>query len=268
MDINKTCYLFFDFDGTVTADIPVTTLNGTVELCRILPESHVDAIRAAHGKGHKIFICTGRSRGSLKAYINSYFPHARELPWDGLICGASDMWYDGKQLGVTHISRDECFLWFDYCKRTDRLFYYNGELFSVPYDFRVPHTDGETEKMREDIEHQLLENPLTNLSVRPAATDMDMNKTALNPIHLPTYSDVYAPSCDKGRAITRFCELIGADIGQTACFGDSANDLEMFAVCNTRVAMRKAPEPLKKLATYVAESEYGVSEGIEHIFGL
>ncbi len=267
MDKNKTCYLFFDFDGTVTADVPRTMPDGTTEVVRILPESHVDSIRAAHEAGHKIFLCTGRSKGSLFASRPTY-PDAFDLPWNGMICGASEMWYEGEQISVTFISREECFLWFEYCKSTKRRLHYNGSEKSVMYDFKSEPSDEKIGEMRADVEHQLKTNPLTNLSTRPAATDMDPKDTALSMIHLPTYSDIYAPNCDKGKAILKYCEMIGAPIEQTVCFGDSENDKEMFRVCDTRVAMKKAPESVKSLATYVAQSDCGVSEAIKHIFGI
>ncbi len=268
MDTSKTSYLFFDFDGTVTVDRSVTLPDGTVKKNRILPQEHVRAIRAAHDMGHKIFLCTGRSRGSLFAMRDEY-PEAFALPWDGMICGASDMWYGGEQLAVTYISREECFAWMDYCRDTKKMFCYNGTEDGRRYPFHKPITEEQVKTIYEEVERMIGgENPLTNLSTIPAATDELAPKTELCVIHLPTYSDLFAPGCDKGSAILQFCERIGAPIEQTVCFGDSANDIEMFRVCNTRVAMKKAPKELRALSDYVAESDLGVAEGIAHYFGI
>ncbi len=268
MDVKKTCYLFFDFDGTVTVDCSQTLLpDGTVIKKRILPNEHVQAIRAAHDMGHKIFLCTGRSRGSLFDMRQEYLP-AFELPWDGMICGASDMWYEGKQLAISHISREECLSWLDYCRRTDRIFCYNGTETAVRYPLKKIKTEEEWERLLREINEQLISNPLTNLSTIPAADDSDMPRTELSVIHLPTYSDIFAPGCTKGTAIVQYCEMIGAPIEQTVCFGDSANDMEMFKVCNTRVAMKKAPDSLKILADYVAQGSCGVEESLRYLFGI
>ncbi len=265
MDINKTCYLFFDFDGTITADVEVELDDGFKAFRRVLPSEHLRSIRAAHDAGHKIFLCTGRSRGSVMA-LGTEWRAALELPWDGMIFGASDMWYGGNRIDVKYISRDECLFWLDYCRRTKRAFCYNGTEVLIRYDFGCEVNGEEMVKIIADIERQLRINPLTNFSTVPEATDIDLSKTDLTVIHLPTYSDIFPKGCNKGTAITRFCKLIGAPLEQTVCFGDSANDVDMMKACNYGVAMKNAPTELKAVATYSAESDYGVAEAIKYIF--
>ncbi len=267
MDVKKTCYLFFDFDGTVTVDRSVILPDGSLKKRRVLPDENVRAIRRAHELGHRIFLCTGRSHGAF-VDLREKYADAFDLPWDGFICGASDMWYHGEQLAVSHISREECMAWLDYCLTTKRMFCYNGEKRAIRYPIDAEMTRQDAEELRHEIEGQLAVNPLTNMSVIPAATDGILPKTALSVIHMPTYSDVFAPGCDKGTAILCYCELLGVSIEQTCCFGDSANDIDMFRVCNTRVAMKKAPDALKALSDYVAKGELGVAEGIAHLFGV
>ncbi len=267
MDTQKACYLFFDFDGTVTVDLSAVLSDGKVKKCRVLPAEHVRAIRAVYEMGHRIFLCTGRSRGSLLSMREDY-SEAFSLPWDGMICGASDMWYKGKRLTVTYISREECMAWLDFCKRTERMFCYNGTEEGKRYAFQHPLTEEQIEMIYREVEEMLESNPLTNLSTIPAADVEDIPKSALNVIHLPTYSDLFAPGCDKGTAILQYCKMIGAPMEQTVCFGDSANDMEMFRVCNTRVAMKNAPDSLKAIADYVAKGEYGISEAMEYLFGI
>ncbi len=267
MDINKTCYLFFDFDGTITVDIVVTLADGSKTLSRVLPKEHLRAIRAAHDAGHKIFLCTGRSRGSVMA-LGTEWRVALDLPWDGMIFGATDMWYGGDRIDVKYISRDECLFWLDYCRQTRRAFRYNGTEAPIRYDFGCELTDEEMEKIIADIDRQLKINPLTNFSTVPEATDIDLSKTDLTVINLPTYSDIFPKGCNKGTAIMRFCKLIGAPLEQTVCFGDSANDVDMMKACNYGVAMKSAPSELKAVASYSAESDYGVAEAIKHIFEI
>ncbi len=266
MDINKSCYLFFDFDGTITVDREVTLDDGSRAVRRVLPEEHLRAIRAAHGAGHKIFLCTGRSRGSVMA-LGGEWRVALELPWDGMIFGATDMWSLGHRISVNYIPHDECIFWLDYCRRTSRVFCYNGTEEPVRYDFSANLSEKQIDEIYNDVEKQLKINPLTNFSTVPAAIDFDMSVTDLTVIHLPTYSDIFPAGCNKGSAIKRFCSLIGITLEQTVCFGDSANDIEMFRACNFSVAMKKAPEELKAAASYIANTEFGVYEAIECIFG-
>ncbi len=267
MDKNKTCYLFFDFDGTVTADVITSLPDGTEKKERILPESHLRSIRKAHELGHKIFLCTGRSKGSMFKIDGGFLP-ALALPWDGMLFGASDMWYLGERIAVTYISREECLFWISYCKETKRIFCYNGTEAPVRYDFSKQISKGELEHIYADLEKQLLENPITNLSTIPAAIDIDRSKTSLTIVHLPTYTDAFPEGCNKGSAIVSYCKLIGAPIEQTVCFGDSENDIDMFKVCSASVAMKKAPDALRSVATYSAKTDLGVSEAISFIFGV
>ena len=58
---------------------------------------------------------------------------------------------------------------------------------------------------------------------------------------------------DKGTAIQELCKKIGQDIRRTICFGDSENDLGMFRVCGTSVAVASAPDNVKEKASIVLE---------------
>ncbi len=267
MDIKKTCYLFFDFDGTITTDVIISLPDGTRTHRRILPQEHLNAIRAVHDAGHKIFLCTGRSRGSMYV-LGKEWQAALDLPWDGMIFGASDMWHDGKRISVKYIPHEECFFWLYYCKNTRRVFCYNGTEVPLRYDFSEELSEGQAGEIYSDVEKQLKINPLTNFSTVPSATDFDMSRTSLTVIHLPTYTDIFPADCNKGSAISEFCKLIGAPIGQTVCFGDSANDVEMFKACDLSVAMRNAPEELREVSSYIAEGEFGVAEAILNIFNI
>ncbi len=267
MDTKKPCCLFFDFDGTIITWVTERQDDGSDKKKLVLPESHLDLIRAAHDAGHKIILCTGRSRGSFLGQRERWTP-AFDLPWDGMIFGASDMWYHGERIAVTYISREETLFWFEYCRKTRRIFYYNGTERTILYDFRPKLCDSEINDLRMDIEKQFIENPITNMSAAPSALDVDLSKTDLTVVHLATYTDVFAPGCNKGSAIKHFCEMIDAPIEQTVGFGDSENDVDMLKACNVGFAMKHAPEKLRSVATYTAETELGVSEGISRIFGI
>lgn len=71
---------------------------------------------------------------------------------------------------------------------------------------------------------------------------------------------------DKGRAILRLCEYLGADVADTFGFGDSMNDLEMIQTVGTSVVMANGNEQLKAMADYVAPAvgEDGLFVAFEH----
>lgn len=68
------------------------------------------------------------------------------------------------------------------------------------------------------------------------------------------YLDVTHPEADKGRALLALAGLLGVDPGETACIGDMANDLPMFAVAGLAVAMGNAPPAVRAAAAAVTLS--------------
>jgi hypothetical protein len=58
--------LFIDVDGTL------------VDYENKLPESAVRAIRAARANGHRVYVCTGRSKAEM-------YPYLWEIGLDGMI---------------------------------------------------------------------------------------------------------------------------------------------------------------------------------------
>ena len=81
--------IFIDVDGTL------------VSYDNVLPDSAVEAIRAARKNGHKVYICTGRSRAEV--YQNIW-----DIGLDGMIGGnGSYVESDGKVIMHQVISLDE-----------------------------------------------------------------------------------------------------------------------------------------------------------------
>ncbi len=85
----NTKYVFLDIDGTLVDG------NGVV------PESAAEAIMKARKNGHKIFICSGRSRGEMHDNIMS-------VPLDGII-GSGSICGDGRgdYIPSSHDTGDE-----------------------------------------------------------------------------------------------------------------------------------------------------------------
>lgn len=65
----KQSALFFDIDGTILSEITMK-----------IPQSAMDAMRAAKEAGHLLFINTGRTLCSIPAII-------KQFPFDGFLCG-------------------------------------------------------------------------------------------------------------------------------------------------------------------------------------
>ncbi|MDM8521447.1 HAD family hydrolase [Anaerolineales bacterium HSG6] len=69
----------------------------------------------------------------------------------------------------------------------------------------------------------------------------------------------------KGNALRELADYLGIDIRDTLAVGDSYNDMPIFRVANTKVAMGHSPDALKEMADWVAPSvsEDGVAATIE-----
>ena len=69
---------------------------------------------------------------------------------------------------------------------------------------------------------------------------------------------------NKGTGVLRLARMVGADPARLVAVGDSPNDIDMFAVAGTSVAMGTAPEEVRRAAGRVVSgvSEDGLAEAI------
>ena len=248
MNIHSPLYLFFDLDGTVL-------------IHHKLPPENLAAMKRAQAMGHKLILNTGRSRGGY-----ALVPEANNVPWDGMFYSASDITYQGRDVLHVTVSQEDFFIWLEYCMTYRVRLAYCGRLWLENLDFTVydePITEQEKDKHR-----AYAKNPLTNVSVHSVIPPETIPPSGLTPIQLSTYADLFPAGCNKGKVITDFCEALGVPLSQCVCFGDSANDVDMFRVCPTSYAMAYAPDELKSLATYVATGKYGVAESLAHLLGF
>lgn len=73
----------------------------------------------------------------------------------------------------------------------------------------------------------------------------------------------------KGKSILHYVESRGGTAEEVMCFGDGDNDLEMMEACGHSIAMRNAPEHVKRMADEVTEytnDEEGVKRHLEKLF--
>lgn len=249
MDVKRIKYLFFDYDNTVRVDGEIT------------PKTR-EAMNKAQKKGYRLILCTGRARGAKSAEMDV-------IPWDGMIFGGCDIYFDGSWCEEKILTENEVRAWVEYSMRTHRHLAYEGQNKILMFHFEdreEDYTDVEIAKQVSEIIEQMPQNPATKFSV--IGTDFDPNtfpKTRMNPILHAEYVEVFGEGCDKGKAILRFCRLMNASIEECACFGDSLNDYPMFTVCPVSIAMPWSPDALKAAATYCAKEKEGVQEGIEWI---
>ena len=82
-----------------------------------------------------------------------------------------------------------------------------------------------------------------------------------------SFGEMNMVGVNKGTAIERFMEHIGAPISDSIAFGDSGNDLEMMHCAGIAVAMGNATDPIKKVADYVttAVDKDGIYNAFVHL---
>ena len=76
------------------------------------------------------------------------------------------------------------------------------------------------------------------------------------------YLELLPPGCDKGSALRMVNRYLGIPRAGSLCFGDGANDLDMFRAAGTRVAVRGSCPALVQLADSLCgpPSESGIAQ--------
>ena len=255
--------LFFDIDGTLW------------NRQNFMPESTRKAFQLLHQNGHKTFINTGRS----KAYIQ--YEQLLSLGFDGIVSGCGTMIecngkiirevkipvslleksiHTARQYGFRPILEGKEYLYMD-----------ESEFGQDPYGMKLMNELGE----------RLLsiEEEWGKWDVCKFACDMTgANKAEcfkkLEPyydfmVHNEYVVEIVPKGYHKGQGITEVCKYLGIDVEDSFAFGDGANDVGMFQVAGTAVAMGNGSETAKKYADYVTTSleEDGIWNACKY-FGL
>lgn len=88
---------------------------------------------------------------------------------------------------------------------------------------------------------------------------------SLDPSNNIHFGNAISRYVSKGSALREIIDYLDIDASEVLAVGDSFNDLPVFEVAGTKVAMGHAPESLKKMASWVAPTveEDGVAAAIE-----
>ncbi|WP_409440770.1 HAD family hydrolase [Lentilactobacillus hilgardii] len=68
----------------------------------------------------------------------------------------------------------------------------------------------------------------------------------------------------KAKGLSKIQQLIGNPNLKIYAFGDQNNDLSMFSLADYGISMKQSSDQLKQRATYIADSDHGVLEGLHH----
>lgn len=260
--MSDTKVVFLDVDGTIT----------TYE--NVIPESAKRAIRQARSRGHKVFMCTGRSKAENP-------PELLAIGFDGMIGGNGAYVEVGDTVVMhQHVTAEQCRRIVDWCHGRGLEFYLesNNGLFASEhfrekarpvlrlYAGRKGVENAETletddvmhgmiyggELYRDDVNKVsfILSSCQDYLDAVEEFSDMKVGtwggagETAL-------FGDMGVKGIDKAHAVHVAVEHLGADMADTIAMGDAKVDIPMFEACATSVAMGSGGEEAKAAADYV-----------------
>ena len=254
--------LLIDIDGTL------------VDYENHLPESAVQAIRKARTNGHRVYLCSGRSKAENKQEIWN-------IGIDGYIGGnGSYVESDGKVLMHQLITADQCRRIVDWLDARGLEFYLesNNGLFASrtfkdvvvsvmneysrrkgravkedqSYEEAFPGMIWDGELYRDDLNKisYVLHDYQDFLDAQKAFPEMQhgtwggAGETAL-------FGDMGVKDITKAHAVNVLLKALGASKEDTIAFGDAKVDIPMFEACGYGVAMGSGGDEIKAAADHV-----------------
>ena len=256
--------LLIDIDGTL------------VDYENRLPDSAVTAVRKARANGHKVYLCSGRSKAENKQEI-------WDIGIDGYI-GGNGSYVESDGVVVLHqlVTADQCRRIVDWLNVHGLPFYLesNNGLFASPsfrdvivpvmteYSRRKAHAvpqnmdyrtafpgmiwDGEL--YRDDVNKisYVLHSYQDYLDAQAAFPEMQhgtwggAGETAL-------FGDMGVKDITKAHAVNTLLAHLGAQKADTIAFGDAKVDIPMFEACAYSVALGSGGPEAKAAADYVTD---------------
>lgn len=258
--------IFLDVDGTL------------VDYDNTIPESAVTAIRQARQNGHKVYVCTGRSRAEMQ-------PEIWDIGIDGMIGGNGSYVEDQGQV-IMHqlISKEDTKHIVDWLHSRGLEFYLesNNGLFASEnfrdaarpvlreYSLRKGRT-------QEEVKDQEAEDALHGLVYGGELYRDDLNKVSFilsdYQDHLDAieefpnleahtwggrgetalFGDLGVKDINKAHAIEVLLQHLGVDRQDTIAFGDAKIDIPMLDYCQVGVSMGNGGPEILAMADMITD---------------
>ncbi len=254
--------LFLDVDGTIT------------DYDNKVPESAKRAIRAARAAGHRVYMCTGRSKAENP-------PEITEIGFDGMIGGnGSYVESDGEVVMHQLITAEQCRHIVDWLHGRGLEFYLesNNGLFASEnfreaarpvlrvYAGRKGARNADTLET-DDIMHgmvyggELYRDDLNKVSFILSSYQDHLDSIEEFPDlechtwggagETALFGDMGVKGIDKAHAVHVLLDHLSADVADTVAFGDAKIDIPMFECCGASVCMGSGGDEAKAAADYV-----------------
>ncbi|MCH4163727.1 MAG: Cof-type HAD-IIB family hydrolase [Lentilactobacillus diolivorans] len=249
---------FFDLDGTLCDNGPLSVTQTTFAAIQKLKHENVLPV-----------IATGRSYYEVHDLLKMLDLHTFILA-NGCYIVHDDQVIQNYHFPINRIK--EVLTLAD--QNDDVVGYFNQQGFAI--SGMNPVTRGHVDRMRlthVPINHDFfIQQPVNFLNLFIMNTREEIYQTAFkNQLSILRYApdavDVMPIEISKAQGIQKIKKLVGHSNIETFAFGDQNNDLSMFSLADYGIAMKQATLGLKQRATYVAQSDHGVLEGLKH-YGL
>lgn len=269
--------IFLDVDGTL------------VDYDNQIPTSAIQAIQQAREQGHKVYVCTGRSRAEMLDEI-------WDIGIDGMI-GGNGSYVEDQEEVVMHqlISLEDARRIVDWLHERGLEFYLesNNGLFASehfrdaarPVLRQYSLRKGKTE---EEVKHQEAEDALHGLVYGGNLYRDDLNKVSFilsdYQDHLDSiktfpnleartwggrgetalFGDLGVKGVNKAHAIEVLLRHLGVEQKDTIAFGDAKVDIPMLEYCQVGVAMGNGGPEILAMADMVTDDV--AEDGLYHAF--
>lgn len=256
--------IFLDVDGTL------------VDYENRIPNSAIEAIREARKNGHRVYICTGRSKAEV-------YKEIWDIGLDGMIGGnGSYIESDGKVVMHQVLTIQESKEIVDWLHSKGLEFYlesnnglFASENFEVvgekpiqEYSKRKGKIGAEALTVRKAYPEMIFGGELYRddlnkvsfvlnsyddyLEAKEKFSDLEVN-TWGGKGEIALFGDIGVKNIDKAVAVKKLLEYLGVDLKDTLAFGDAKIDIPMLECCEIGVAMGNGGEEIKKIADYITD---------------
>lgn len=258
--------IFLDVDGTL------------VDYHNRVPESAVVAIRQARQNGHKVYVCTGRSRAEMQEELWA-------IGLDGMIGGNGSYVEDqGEVIMHQLISEEDAKHIVDWCHERGLEFYLesNNGLFASERFREVSRPVMNEYAARKGTESKEAQNQSTDSFLEMMTFGANLYRNDLNKVsfilssyqdHLDSieefpnleahtwggrgetalFGDLGVKGIDKAYAVEVLLSHLGVDKADTIAFGDAKIDIPMLDYCALGVSMGNGGDEIKAMADYITD---------------
>jgi Cof subfamily protein (haloacid dehalogenase superfamily) len=256
-------------------------LDGTLlDNGKSISKRNINALREAHKNGVEIVLASGRRYGSI-------LPYAKEIGIDCYIIAYSGSLIQHSQ-SKTPIFH-ETMSWQDtveliglVANKVGLIGFYIDDIFHIEqennwsrmYEDRttmkckvVPNLISFLHKTKRDPTRIFILSETINDGTRYYELNQHFDGRLMFVSSWATFLEAGAPEITKGTSLKVLAEKNSWDLRKGVCFGDQDNDIPMFDVCGMSFAMKNATDRVKRMAQFVAPSNYdsGVAIIIERL---